>query len=67
MLNRINESKDGKTANELMTQQRPNVAHLRVIGSPAWVYIERHNGKLSDKAIKKCLLAMRQARRHTWS
>ena len=51
-LNRINESKDGKTAHELMTQRRPNVAHLRVFGSPAWVYIERRNGKLSDKAIK---------------
>ena len=35
-----------------MTQRRPNVAHLRVFGWPAWVYIERRNGKLSDKAIK---------------
>lgn len=35
-----------------MTQRRPNVAHLRMFDSPAWVYIERRNGKLSDKATK---------------
>ena len=51
-LNRINESKDWKTAHKLMTQRRPIVAHLRVFCSPAWVYIERRNGNLSDKATK---------------